>query len=194
MVRSDISILQTVLDTVEESSLYYDSSNWEAIKRQMIVNGGTAMLQTIDGYGFLLSSRGVLYAAQSYRDGHRFLRHELRQNRRGTLRALRRTRQRRLSFRLAVGRPDYCGNALKREKIRYAHVYRRGNKSGVFRRLELRLYGGCNTQSLHSQPRRHGERHSDFNEKGGVRRSVRGILFRARKHQSAQRNGGSSRT
>lgn len=55
VVRSDISILQTVLDTVEESSLYYDSSNWEAIKRQMIVNGGTAMLQTIDGYGFLLS-------------------------------------------------------------------------------------------------------------------------------------------
>lgn len=55
VVRSDISILQTVLDTVEESSLYYDSSNWESVKRQMIVNGGTAMLQTIDGYGFLLS-------------------------------------------------------------------------------------------------------------------------------------------
>lgn len=54
-VRTDVSILQTVLDTVEDSSLYYDETNWEAVKKQMIVNGGTAMLQTIDGYGFLLS-------------------------------------------------------------------------------------------------------------------------------------------
>lgn len=54
-IKSDIAILNTVLESVKEGSLYYDRENWENIKRQMIVNGGTAMLQTIDGYGFLLS-------------------------------------------------------------------------------------------------------------------------------------------
>lgn len=48
-------IIDTVLQEVKSGSIYYDANNWDAIVDQMITNAGTAMLQTIDGYGMLLS-------------------------------------------------------------------------------------------------------------------------------------------
>lgn len=77
-VRTDVSILQTVLDTVEDSSLYYDETNWEAVKRQMIVNGGTAMLPNHRRLRLFAFSRRILFAYESYGVGHRLLRYELR--------------------------------------------------------------------------------------------------------------------
>ncbi len=53
--KKETSILDTVLQDVKRNSIYYDTETWDAIVEEMIVNGGTSMLQTIDNYGFLLS-------------------------------------------------------------------------------------------------------------------------------------------
>jgi C-terminal processing protease CtpA/Prc len=66
-VKTKASILDTLLQEVEKNSIYYEKEQWDAIVEEMIVNGGTAMLQTIDNYGFLLSPAQmyeVLYPTQ----------------------------------------------------------------------------------------------------------------------------------
>lgn len=56
VVKTDeTEILDDVLQTVKDNSIYYDEATWEEIKTQMLLNAGTSMLQTVDKYGYLLS-------------------------------------------------------------------------------------------------------------------------------------------
>ena len=50
----DTEILEDVMQTFKDSSIYYDDETWEEIKAKMLVNAGTGMLQTVDKFGFLM--------------------------------------------------------------------------------------------------------------------------------------------